>query len=831
MFIAAHPDDEPAGLVTYVSRGLHAKTALLTITRGEGGQNLVSSDLFDALGLVRTGEMMAASKFYGSQQYFTRAFDFGFSRSSDETIKKWGRKNVLEDIVRVIRSFRPLTIISIFNGSAQDGHGHHQAAGILAREAYKISGDPSQFPQLIHQGLLPWKAQQLYVVNRRGSGDIHINTGKYNPILGLSYNQIGTLGYSHHRSQGMGHVHAHPGTNSIALKLIQKTNSPIQVTPNNSSFEAFLNLGLTSLADLLPEDITKRNWLKSELLTLEVTAKKAQRLFSTSDYSLSLSSLVEGLEQLRQIQHRLAHSDFSGRQFNSIRFFLAEKERDFIDCLHQINALSLEAYIDSPFLTPGQAFRISIQVVNRSSQPLTLKSIDCHSEVLQVKPLLGNFPLLQAGEKANFELLGTVPINSRPSKPHWNRTTKNQNNYTVTDLKLTNRALPPHLMKIKLRYNYNGVSLEKEQAVGFLKIDRLRGTRKIPVHIVPLVNLQVEPTLQLVPLDKTRQTRKIQVQIRNNSPSKIQGKLELKTPRGWKIQPKEFWFSIGKSGELATFQFSASANSDSVPIGRASFKAVASINDKRFTQQHRMISVFDQWNQPLYEIAQSEIVTLDLQTPKKLKIGYIMGAGDQVPQTLEQIGMFVTALQPEDLATENLEKYHCIIAGIRAYQVRSDLVEHNIRLLKYVEQGGVFIVQYNTPSTWNQTQYGPYKAKIVDRKDRVTDETAPMTILMPEHRAFHYPNKITQQDFSNWVQERGLYFIQERDRKYKALLTSNDPGEPPLDGGLLVANFGKGHYVLTSYSWFRQLPVGVVGAIRLFTNLVSLGIPYKGEVQ
>ena len=791
----------------------------------------MSSDLFDALGLVRTGEMIAASKFYGTQQYFTRAFDFGFSRSSEETIKKWGHDNVLEDIVRAIRSFRPLTIISIYHGSVQDGHGHHQAAGILAREAYKISGDPNQFPQLIHQGLFPWKAQQFYVVNRKDSGDIQINTGRHNPLLGLSYNQIGALGYSLHRSQGMGHIYAPPGSDSIALKLIEKNNSPIQVTSNTSSFEAFLNLGLSSLVDLLPEDTSIRNWLKNDLLLLELAAKKTQRLFSISDYSLSLPLLVDGLEKLRKIQDKLNHSDFAGPKFNSIRFFLTEKEKDFIECLHRFNALSVEAYIDSPSLTSGQTFQISIQVVNRSNYPLTLKGIDWDSNVLRVKPVLGPFPLLKAGETTNFEMLGTVPTNARPSEPHWKRTAKNQNTYTVNDYRLINQALPPHLMKIRLRYEYKGISLEKEQTVEFLKIDRLRGTRKVPIHVVPLVNIHVEPPLQLVPLDKARLTRKIQVQVRNNSLTKIQGKVELIPPRGWQVQPKQFWFSIAKSGQLASFQFIASGNSDSVPIGRAGFRAIASINNSRFTQQHRMISVFDRWNQPLYKIAQSEVITLDLKTPKKLRIGYIMGAGDEVPQTLEQIGMFVRRLEPEDLATENLEKYHCIIAGIRAYQVRSDLVEQNVRLLKYVENGGVFIVQYNTPLTWNQSQYGPYPSRIVDRKHRVTDENALMTILMPEHRIFHYPNKITQQDFSHWVQERGLYFIQERDKQFKALLASNDPGESPLDGGLLIANFGKGQYVLTSYSWFRQLPAGVVGAIRLFTNLVSLGIPYKGEVH
>lgn len=829
LFVTAHPDDEPAGLVTYVSRGLRARTAILSLTRGEGGQNLVGPDLFEALGLVRTGEMLAANEFYGARQYFSRAFDFGFSKSAPETLDKWGRQRILEDLVRTIRSFRPLVILSVFSGTPADGHGHHQACGLLAREAFEISGDPDRFPELTRQGLLPWKAGRLYLRNRGEDpqGSFSIDTGVYDPWLGASFRQVGAQGYSRHRSQGMGRAHALPGSHPVTLRLGRiSPSAPFSGSPG-ASFQEALDLRLPALAGLWPAASAERARLEEALERLARTIEHSRSLFSPSDPSGCMPALIQGLRQLRAIQRDWISSEEVSSASEVLAFFLKDKEQDFMEAFQRASGLSLGAYSDQPLLTPGQSFRISVKVVNRSRAPLGLQSLQVESDVLRTLPFQGSLPMLLAGQEVDLELAGEVPTGAAPSRLHRRRPGGTEDFYTIDDPALTVSPAAAPLAKVRLGYVYRGEPLEIEQPVEYLDVDRLKGTRRIPIHLVPKVQLEVTPPLHLVPLARAGEPRTVQLRIRNNSPGELRGRLELQPPEGWRVEPPQVAFALARPGQAAGVPFRVSAASGSLSPGRASFRAVASLDGTEVTRQYGMISVFDRWNYPLYSPARSQVEVLDLKIPSGLKIGYIMGAGDRVSDTLEQLGMSVTALTAQDLAAGELGDYDCIIAGIRAYQVRGDLIEHNARLLDYVRDGGVFIVQYNTPDAWNRRQYAPFPAKVVDRSHRVTDENAPVTLLEPEHRVFRYPNPITQRDFAGWVQERGLYFIQERDGSFRALLASHDPGEPPLDGGLLVADHGKGQYVLTSYSWFRQLPAGVAGAIRLFTNLVSLGAAQK----
>lgn len=825
LFIMAHPDDEPAGLVTFVSRGAGARTAILSLTRGEGGQNLVGPDLFEALGLVRTGEMLAANEFYGASQYFSRAFDFGFSKSAEETLDKWGRQRMLEDMVRTIRSFRPLIILSVFDGTSADGHGHHQACGLLAREAFEISGDPDRFPELTRQGLPPWKAARLYLRNRGKDppGSFSIDTGAYDPWLGASYRQIGAQGYSRHRSQGMGRAHALPGSHRVKLRPGKISPSAPLSGSSETSFEEALELRLPALAQLWPAGSAERARLEVKLQGLAAIIEKARRFFSPSDPSRCMPLLSMALKELRAIQQDRTGSGKASSASEVLDFFLKDKERDILQALQRAGGLALGAYSDQPLLTPGQSFRISVKVVNRSRVPLGIRSLQVESEVLRTHALQGPLPMLLPGQDADLELGGEVPPTATPSRPHWRRPGGTGDFYTVDDPALTVAPAPAPLARVRLGYDYEGDRLEIEQPVEYLDVDRLKGTRPVPIHLAPPIQLEVTPPLHLVPLARAAEPRTIQLRIRNNSPEELQGRLELQPPRGWKVEPARAPFSLARPGQVLGVPFRVSADPGTLRPGGAAFRAVARLDGTEITRQYRMISVFDRWNTPLYSPARSRVEVLDLRIPPELKIGYVMGAGDRVSETLAQVGFSVTTLEPEDLAAGELGDYDCIVAGIRAYQVRGDLIEHNARLLDYVRDGGVFIVQYNTPYAWNRRQYAPFPARIVDRSHRVTDENAPVTLLEPDHRVFRYPNPITQRDFAGWVQERGLYFIQERDGRFRALLASHDPGEPPLDGGLLVAEYGKGQYVLTSYSWFRQLPAGVAGAIRLFANLVSLG--------
>ena len=830
LFVMAHPDDEPAGLVTYVGRGLQARTAILSLTRGEGGQNLVGPDLFEALGLVRTGEMLAANEFYGAGQYFSRAFDFGYSKSAEETLDKWGRQRILEDMVRTIRSFRPLVVLSVFDGTPADGHGHHRACGLLAREAFEISGDPDRFPQLTRQGLPPWKAGRLYLRSRGEDprGSFSIDTGAYDPWLGASFRQVGARGYSLHRSQGMGRAHAFPGSHPVKLRLGKISPAvPLAGSPE-ASFEEALQLTLPALAELWPDGSENRARLAEALEELAGTIERARSLFSPSDPSGCMPALIRGLKQLRAIRRDWTGSGEASAASDILAFFLKDKEQDFLEAFRHASGLSLGAASDRPLLTPGQSFQISVKVVNRSREALRLESLQVESETLRTLPLQGSLPLLGPGQGVDFELAGEVPAAARPGRPHLRRPGGTGDFYTIDDPALTLDPAPPPLAKVRLGYDYEGERLEIEQPVEYLEVDRLKGTRRVPIHLVPPIQLEVTPPLHLVPLATAAEARTIRLRIRNNTPKEIQGRLELQPPKGWKVEPAQAPFVLARPGQAVAVPFHVSADSGGLRPGRASFRAVASLGGREITRQYRMISVFDRWNTPLYSPARSRVEVLDLKVPPGLRIGYIMGAGDRVSDTLSQLGFSVTALRPEDLAAGELDDYDCIIAGIRAYQVRGDLIEHNARILDYVRDGGVFIVQYNTPDAWNRRQYAPFPARMVDRSHRVTDENAPVTLLEPDHRIFRYPNPITERDFAGWVQERGLYFIQERDGRFRALLASHDPGEPPLDGGLLVADFGKGQYVFTGYSWFRQLPAGVAGAIRLFANLVSLGARETG---
>jgi hypothetical protein len=377
------------------------------------------------------------------------------------------------------------------------------------------------------------------------------------------------------------------------------------------------------------------------------------------------------------------------------------------------------------------------------------------------------------------------------------------------------------------------IGLTTIRPVEHLDSDRLKGTHHVPLLVVPPLFVNVSPPLQMFPLVRSTRARWISVELVNNSGSGIDGQLRLQAPSGWSIQPGRQRFRFTEKGQSASFRFQVHSPEKGSP-SRVTFKAVVQLGREELGQSCQIVSPFDLWRIPLYRRAESEILTLDVRVPEKLNVGYIMGAGDKVPQILEQIGAPVTLLDRDELASGDLSRFSCIIAGIRAYDVRTDLIAVNSRLLQYVAEGGVYVVQYNTPAAWNRTQYAPYPARIRSAGDRVTDETAPVTLLDPGHPVFNSPNKITSSDFQGWVQERGLYFVQSRDPRFKALLSCHDPGEESLDGGLLVAEYGKGLYVLTSYSWFRQLPAGVTGAIRIFANLISLpytrcGSPDSGQ--
>jgi len=835
MFVAAHPDDENSGVLPYVSRGLHARTALLTLTRGEGGQNLVGPDLFEALGLIRTGEMMAAGEYYGVQQFFTRAFDFGFSNSATETLGKWGREEVLSDMVRAIRRFRPHVIVSVWRGDKSDGHGHHQAAGLLAREAFAAAGDPERFPEQARETLTPWKALKFYSrVGEKEQPTLRVNPGQYVALLGASYQEIASRGYSSHRSQGSGDAYSVPGARTFQYRLI---------VPEGRVDGDFLDDVPVRLVDLsrLVGDLGERKQIADELAQVEALIAKAKETLRPSDSSGTVPHLLRGLEKVRALRQRVAtNMSTQPHETRELEFFLAESERDFEKALELSTGIYFEPLADDLELIPGQSFNVITTVVNRSSEAIGIQKILLESQwkhqlvegyVQPMQPLekvaintsgplagLSLFP----NESLNLKFSVTVPADEKPSSPLWKRLSKQEAVYTFSDPTRINEPLIPAPLAARMEFSLQGTPLHLERPVEYLDRDPLKGTHKRPLLVVPSLALEVTPSLQLASLASAGSPRELQVKLANNSHSSVSGILSLRAPAGWSCEPKQAPFSLSTEGEVAVFKFNAIAGKQIQP-GRTAFEVIATVNGHTVDQSYRMYSVQDLWKLPLYRKADSEVVAFDLKLPAKMKVAYIMGAGDRVPDALTQMGLPVKLLDGEDLAAGDLRQYDCIIAGARAYDVREDLIANNARLLDYVKKGGVFVVQYNRKEPWNKAQYAPYPARIASNDDRITDENAPVTILDPKHPAFNFPNKITLQDFDGWVQERGLYFIQDRDPHFKPLLAAGDPGAKPLDGGLLIADHGTGKYVLTSYAWFRQLPEGVPGAIRIFANLISLG--------
>jgi LmbE family N-acetylglucosaminyl deacetylase len=839
MFVAAHPDDENSGVLPYVSRGLHARTALLTLTRGEGGQNLVGPDLFEALGLIRTGEMMAAGEYYGVQQFFTRAFDFGFSNSATETLGKWGKEAVLDDMVRAIRSFRPQVMVSVWRGDKSDGHGHHQATGLLAREAFQAAGDPERFPQQVREGLMPWKVQKFYSrVGEKEQPTLRINAGQHIALLGASYQEIASRGYSSHRSQGSGDAYSAPGARMFQYRL---------VFPEGRVDDGFLDdvpVRLVDLASFVDSNSAEHKRFSDELEQIEALITKARERLQPNDSASTVGHLLEALERVRALRRSLRGTPAESSGSRALDFFLAESERDFERALELSTGIYFEVLADDPEVTPGQSFNVLTNVVNRSSETIEIQRILLESQwknqllegevqplpphekvALKISGPLASV-LLPPNETLSLKFSITVPEDAKPSSPQWKRTSKQDAVYAFSDPTRLNEPLIPTPLSAGMEYRLRGTSLRLKHAAEYLDKDPFKGTRKVPLLVVPPLALEVTPPLQLVSLTAAGSRRELQVKLANNTRNPVSGILSLSPPAGWSCEPKQIPFTFSKEGEAAAFKFAAV--SGKIHAGRETFEAIATVNGQQISQSYRMYSVQDLWKLPLYRKADSDVVAFDFRLPAKLKVAYVMGAGDRVPDALVQLGLAVKLLEAGDVAAADLRQYDCIIAGVRAYDVRDDLIANNARLLDYVKQGGVYVVQYNRKEPWNKAQYAPYPAKIASNDDRVTDENAPVTILDPTHPVFNFPNKITPQDFEGWVQERGLYFIQDRDARFKPLLASGDPGGKPLDGGLLVANYGSGKYILTSYAWFRQLPEGVPGAIRIFANLISLG---RAQIQ
>ena len=836
----AHPDDEDGGMLTLESRGKGDDVTLMTLTHGEGGQNKTGSNLFDELGVLRVLELLESDKYYGVHQRFSMAADFGFSKSAEESLEKWkdgGKPGYipLRDMVRVIRTFRPDVIAQRFQGAPRDGHGHHQASGIITKEAFRAAADPKQFPEL---NLPPWQAKKLYMDNVHEGEDytVAFDTGTPDPALGMSYVQFAMKGLKHQLSQGAGSWNVDPGPHITRYKLIDSVLPQPKAGEHEKDFFDGIDTSLPGLADRLGDDEKKVPWLKPGLVEVAKLIDEASEA-EKKDMESAAVPLSKAATTLETLEKQLLQSSLSQRERDEMLSAIGEK----LEQAERAESLALGVYVravtssqfgQETFTTPATSVLVAVEVKNGSSHKLGVKEGVGESEFRGFVAPHSTF---------RFETRITVPKND--TKPEFHR--ENAETDSVYESSASDPTVPLSAPRPTIHLVYS--SGDTPKLVGVVKeivetaTHQTDGaTRLRPLAIAPEFSVLIEPSTQVVPTSATS-ARKINVHVRTIAEGAAKGTLSLRVPDAWRTAPTSAPIEFSKYGEEKTVSFEVTPGE--LSEHRAKIEAVFESEGKTYTEGYTTVGREDLGTYYYYQPSVQKISEVKVATEPGLKVGYIMGAGDDIPTVLQQIGIDVTEIKPEELASGDLSKYGTIIVGIRAYDTRDDVKQHNDRLLAYAKNGGTLIVQYETsvadfngvslppqtgpippkadPNSPIPGKYVPYPAEL--SRDRVSVEEAPVTVLEPQNPIFHYPNEIKQADFDGWVQERGLYFMDRWSPDYHALLSCHDPNEPERKGGLLEAKYGKGTYIYTGYAFFRQLPVGVPGAVRLFVNLLSAG--------
>ena len=827
--------------MTWLSRGQGVRTALYSTTRGEGGANLIGPELFDALGIVRTEEHLAAVRYYGIDLFFSSAVDFGYSKRLDETLEKWDYQMLLEDMVRLIRYYRPDVIISRFQGNRQDGHGHHQVSGVVTLEAFDAAGDATRFPEHLAEGLQPWQPKKLYITRsrwRRSNTEtadtpvLKIDTGEYNALLGLSYAQIARQGLSYQRSQGVGQTRASKGSSVTELQLID-TTLPNQQKPEDSLFDG-LDTTIMGMAKLANTPA-----LNAEFAELQESVNAAGQDYDARHPWTVVPHLTVGLKTTRSLMEKIQDLDLDDTMRSHLLFLLKNKEQEFMTAANAALGLSLEVLVQptgtraSETFTvaiPGQKFSIGMRLVNPAPVAAELIKTSLRTpegwNVRQTQTDSDN-QTIQTNQPVSITYEVEVPQDAAYTQPYWTRASEYHDAvYTLKHPEFRFLpAAPPDVHGV-ITYRVDGVDFTLTQPAQTRSINRPWGEKRRLLTVAPAISLSLAPRIGVIPISEStitdgKTTFITTVEMLNNVKGESEGTLSLKLPDAWHASPEDVPFAFTHEGASKTFTFQVSA--ENVEIGKEhTIQAVATSNGKAYTTGYQTIEHPDLEPRHLYRPATMTLHGIALKLPENMSVGYIMGVGDKIPEALEQIGIDVEMLGTEELRTGDLNRFDTILIGIRAYAVRRDLITYNSRLLDYVHKGGNLIVQYQTPE-FDAAPFGPYPYTMGRRPEEVSEEDAQVTILMPDIPIFQYPNQITEADFDGWVEERGSKFLTEWDANYQALLTCNDREQEPQHGGLLYAQYGEGTYTYAAYAFYRQLPAGVAGAYRLFVNLLTLG--------
>ena len=872
----AHPDDENNGLLVMLNRGQGYRTALATATRGNGGQNEIGPEIFEALGVLRTGELAALHRFDGAEQYFTRAVDFGYSFSLEETFEKWGRDEITADYVRLIRMIRPDVIISM-PPTGNAGGQHHMASALITRDAYTLAGDPARFPEQIKEGLHAWQPRKLYQSGAFGfpgepamvGRTMRVNSSIYDPLLGKTYSEIGTEARSMHKCQGMGQLLSLPASSVLSTYQLVETTLPGQMQKAETTLFDGVDSSLSSLAKFAGARAPKA--LTDGLAAIANATQAAQKNFDTVSDEATLKPLLDGLRALRALRGDLRAMPIDETARYEIDFRLRQKEGEFQRAALLANGIKVEALADDGVVVPGQPVKVNVIVANRGAAEVAIRQVTfagfggdatCTMTAFSGGGRGGGagsgagappMSTVRKDEVAHCEPTLTVPSNARVDEPYWHRQGE-AGRYTLD-------ADAPFGLPMRLTPYYVQVTLGMpggEEVIDGLPVQHryegniFSGEKRTELLVVPAFSVRVSPQVAIVPASSIRSAapaprpatvsgraaaaraaaapasaaptsdREIRVTVVNDTRGPADTAVSLEAPAGWTVTPREQAVKFERTDEAQTVRFQVKP-ALKTPSGEYHIRAVATSSGRAFTRGYQVIEYPHIRRYHLYDDADTTLKVIDVRVESNLKVGYIMGVGDQVPPAMEQLGAKVQMIGAEELTWGDLSAFDAIVTGVRAYERRDDLRANNSRLLEYVFNGGTLIVQYNK-FEFNNAQYGPYPAKV--SANRTTNENSSPTVLSAGSALMTRPNEINDTTWQNWVQERGLYFLGEKDSRYRDVLEFDDSftyNMGPKTGALVETTYGKGRWVYVALGLWRQLPAGTDGAYQLLANLISLG--------
>jgi LmbE family N-acetylglucosaminyl deacetylase len=814
LVIGAHPDDEDTSLIALVSRGLGGEAAYLSLSRGEGGQNVIGPELGVSLGLLRTRELLAARAVDGGRQFFSRAYDFGFTRSLDETLRLWPKDLLVEDVVRIIRRFKPQVVVSVFPGVPSPTHGQHQAAGVTAFAAFPLAGDPEALPQLAAEGLLPWSPQALYrsTYFDPNTSTLTLSTGGIDPLAGKSIFQLAMASRSMHRSQDMGQIQR-LGSQQTRVAWVQGGEGK----EAKNLFDG-IDTRLSSLASTIAE-AGRRQSVQDRLDAAQAAAEKARAALTPARLAAAVPAFLDILKNLQAARAALAPEDAQARDLLDEKIAVAEAG------LAAAAGIAVDATSPEEELTAGEGFPVQASLWNGGPRAVSAAGVSLvPAPEWGGEPVPGEAKDLAAGALGTWDLKPAVPAAAPPTVPYFLRKPMQGALYDWSAAQASERGEPfgPPPLTARFHFTMEGVPVILDREVVHLHRDQARGEVRRPLRVVPAVEVAAADDLLVWPL-QSREPRRLRVRLVSHAKSAVHGRLEARDGVGGPTaEPRPF--TLEAAGEPLDLELVLNAPKSLKP-GRDTVELAAVLDDgRRFDLAVPVIDYPHIRPTPRPVPARLTVQVADLRLPSLKRVGYVLGASDRVPQFLRQAGVPLEMLGDEQLVAGDLGRYDAIVIGSRAYEIDPVLGRANRRLLDYVRNGGTVIAQYQS-NGYFEGKMAPYP--LTTERERVTDETAAATVLDPASPVLNAPNKIGPADWEGWIQERGLMFAHTWDPAFKPLLSMKDPDTPDLRGSLLVASSGKGVYVYTGLALFRQLPAGVPGAYRLFANLLGL----KGAPQ